>query len=354
VSATLPCPVQAECGGCGLMPLRLAAQHDLKVQRLRAALEQHGLATNPLAVSPSPRALGYRNRIRLRIDSSGVIHFFNQDKPPSCAVLEPKLRERLEALLELSRETPRLFSAFSHLELRSDDALGRAGLALGGTHPEVAALLEPALKLASVLNTTLVGVRGDPEIVAQQRRIVDGVMAWVPLDAFWQINSEVNSLLVTALRAGAAQRGLSTLLDLYAGAGTFAIPLAAAGASVCAVEIHAPAVRALSAAVAAQGWVCEAYAEPARAACERLQAEGRTFQLVLLDAPRAGAREVVAIAAKLSSHSVVVCSCNVDTLARDLAAFRAEGFELEELRAFDMFPHTHHLEALAWLTRSSR
>lgn len=351
MSAALPCPVQAECGGCGLMPLGLAAQHELKLQRLRAALAHHELATKSIAFSPSPRALGYRNRIRLRIDPSGVIHFFNQNKPPSCAVLEPELRQRLEALLELSRETPRLFSAFSHLELRSEDALGRAGLALGGAHLNVAALLEPATELASALSTTLVGVRGDPEIVAQRRRIVDDVTAWVPLDAFWQINSEVSSLLVTALRAGAKQRGLSTFLDLYAGAGNFAIPLAATGARVCAVEIHAPAVRALSAAVAAQGWACEAYAGPARTVCERLQVQGRTFQLVLIDAPRAGAREVVSTVAKLSSHSVVVCSCNVDTLARDLAAFRAEGFELDELSAFDMFPHTHHLEALAWLTR---
>jgi tRNA/tmRNA/rRNA uracil-C5-methylase (TrmA/RlmC/RlmD family) len=73
---------------------------------------------------------------------------------------------------------------------------------------------------------------------------------------------------------------------------------------------------------------------------------------VVIDAPRAGAREVVSAAAKLSSRSIVVCSCNVETLARDLAAFKAEGFALDELRAFDMFPHTQHLEALAWLTRS--
>jgi 23S rRNA (uracil1939-C5)-methyltransferase len=344
--------VQAECGGCGLMPLPLAAQHELKLRRLSQALERYELPTSTLSLTPSPSALGYRNRIRLRIDPSGIIHFFNQNKPPSCAVLEPKLKERLAALLALSRETPRLFAAFSHLELRSDDVLGRPGLALGGPHSDSASLLKPAAELASALHTHLVGVRGDPEIVAQQRRIVDEVTAWVPLDAFWQINAAVSSLLVTALRAGATQRGLSTVLDLFAGAGNFAIPLAAAGASACAVEIHAPAVRALSAAVAAQGLRCEAYAEPALSACQRFQAQGRSFQLVVIDAPRAGAREVVSAAAKLSSRSIVVCSCNVETLARDLAAFKAEGFALDELRAFDMFPHTQHLEALAWLTRS--
>jgi hypothetical protein len=281
-----------------------------------------------------------------------VIRFFNESKQPSCAVLVPQLRRRLTELTELSRAKPSLFAPFSHLELRSDDERGRPAVALGGAAPNVAALLAPARELASALPGYLVGVRGDPEIAAQERRIVDDVTAQVPLDAFWQVNAEVNALLVSALRAGAAERGLRSLLDLYAGAGNFTLPLANAEMAACAVEIHAPAARALSAAAALQGLTCEVYAEPALSACQRLKARGRSFDLVSIDAPRAGARDVASIAAELGSRSLVVCSCNSDTLARDLASLTAAGFALEELRAFDMFPHTHHLEVLAWLART--
>ncbi|HWA74130.1 MAG TPA: hypothetical protein VG937_17425 [Polyangiaceae bacterium] len=348
----LPCAVQAECGGCALMPLSLAEQRAEKLASLARTLGEHGLHVSPPAFCDSPRPLGYRNRIRLRTEASGQIRFFNEHKQASCAVLEPGLRARLEALLALSRARPELFARLLHLELRGADALGNAALTVSGPLPSFSELREPARELAARLTTTLVGVRGDPEIPCQRQRILDDVFALVPLDAFWQINPAVNERLVSAVRAGALARRAESALDLYSGAGNFSLPLAAAGLATCAIEIHAPAIRALGAAAAMQDLPCESYAEPAQEACERFLAEGRHFELVLIDAPRRGAREVLASAARLAARFVAVCSCNPATLARDLAELVRCGFELEELGCFDMFPHTRHLEVLAWLRRA--
>lgn len=334
------------------MPLPLPAQRAEKLAQLARALVQHGVPTVTPTYYDAARPLGYRNRIRLRTEESGAIRFFNQHKTPTCAVLEPALRVRLAALLALSHEKPQLFTRVLHLELRSDDALGRAALTLSGRRSSYAEHLEPAAELAEHLTTTLVGVRGDPEIACQQRHILDEVFAYVPLDAFWQVNADVNARLVTAVRAGARARNVRTVLDLYSGAGNFALPLATAGLHACAVELHAPAVRALGAAATAQGLACETHAEPAAQACQRFVDKARSFELVLLDAPRRGARDVLASAAKLADPFVAVCSCNPETLARDLRELGENGFELEELSCFDMFPHTHHLEVLAWLRRS--
>lgn len=331
------------------MPLPVSAQQQTKLGALTRLLRESGVPTPTITLTPSPSDLGYRNRIRLCIQPGGAVRFFNRQKPPSCAVVEPALRARLEFVLGLSRAEPQLFASFEHLELRSDDARGRPGLVLANDLARPATLLAPASALATRLEDFLVGVRGDPAIACQHRRVVEDLTAFVPLDAFQQINSQVNASLVTALRAGARNRQLHSALDLYSGAGNFAIPLAAAGLEVAAVELHEPAMRALGAAADAQGLACERHDGCARIVCERLLEQKREFQLVIIDAPRAGAREVVPLAAALSSRFIAICSCNPQSLVRDLAVLQRLDFELHELHAFDMFPHTRHLEVLAWL-----
>jgi tRNA/tmRNA/rRNA uracil-C5-methylase (TrmA/RlmC/RlmD family) len=79
--------------------------------------------------------------------------------------------------------------------------------------------------------------------------------------------------------------------------------------------------------------------------------QGKRFDLVLCDPPRAGAKEVVDAMAKLAEHGIGYVACDPVTLARDLARLREHGWTLRSLRAYDMFPHTHHVELLASLTK---
>jgi 23S rRNA (uracil1939-C5)-methyltransferase len=76
------------------------------------------------------------------------------------------------------------------------------------------------------------------------------------------------------------------------------------------------------------------------------------FDLVVLDPPRSGAKDVLDAVVRLAPGCIALCSCDPVTLARDVALLGKQGYRLEELRGFDMFPSTHHLEALAWTTRS--
>ena len=78
------------------------------------------------------------------------------------------------------------------------------------------------------------------------------------------------------------------------------------------------------------------------------------FDLVVIDPPRAGAREALVPLAQLARHHVALCSCNSATLAREIASLTQAGFALEEVCLVDMFPHTEHVEVLAWLARRQR
>lgn len=338
------CPVQEACGGCPSMALPAELQRAHKLAELASALAAHGVAAPAPAFVSSPATTGYRNRIRLRLEA-GRVRFFNEHKDPSCVVLEPALRVRLGELLQLAREEAGLFAPFTHLELRSDDARGRPGLALASGGDDVSAALDA---VGRALPGSVVGLRGDPHIACQERRF-DGGYALVPLDAFWQINGAVNGLLVQHVLAEVQASGAASVLDLYAGAGNFGLPLAARGMSVSAVELHAPAMAALERAARAQGFDCDVHAESAERALVRFSEQGRRFELVIVDAPRAGARAIMSLLLGLRPAHVLLCSCNPHSFARDVAALCGAGYGVQSLCAFDMFPHTAHLEVVARL-----
>ena len=80
---------------------------------------------------------------------------------------------------------------------------------------------------------------------------------------------------------------------------------------------------------------------------------GERFDLLVMDPPRTGIRDVLHEVAGLGAPHVAVVSCDPVTLARDLKGLRKAGYALASVTGFDMFPHTHHLEALAWLSRAA-
>lgn len=174
----------------------------------------------------------------------------------------------------------------------------------------------------------------------------------VEADGFWQVHPNAPRILVdTVLEQLAPQPG-ERALDLYAGVGLFAAYLAEAvgsGGKVVAIEGDALAVthakRNLAAfkhASAVAGGVAEVlkekYDEP--------------FDLVVLDPPREGAKQaVVAQVVDRAPRTVSYVACDPAALARDVALFAGYGYRLTALRAFDLFPMTHHVECVAQFTR---
>ena len=93
------------------------------------------------------------------------------------------------------------------------------------------------------------------------------------------------------------------------------------------------------------------YARPAKGACLDL-ATGSGFDLVVLDPPRRGAKEVVDELIQAPVSRILYVSCDPMTLARDVKSLQSGGFELVECRPIDMFPQTYHLESISLLKRA--
>lgn len=164
---------------------------------------------------------------------------------------------------------------------------------------------------------------------------------------FWQVHPGAPEALVDAVLAALGPRPGESVLDLYAGVGLFSRFLAEAvgpDGQVAAVEGDA-AASALSARNC-PGLVVRA-GDVGAVLAEDLPAP---VDLVVLDPPRAGAkRAVVEQVVRRTPRAVAYVACDPSALARDLAIFAEHGYALVSLRAFDLFPMTHHVECVALL-----
>jgi 23S rRNA (uracil1939-C5)-methyltransferase len=314
------CSVFGTCGGCAWQHIAYPAQLEAKRKILSDALSRiaglDGIA--PERVVPSPAEYGYRGRTRLRVQGRRIGYRRRRSHAlcpvTRCPVLVPELDRHLVALAE---DPPQRDGSF---ELA----------AAGG-----------ATRMAP-----LPGGEGEPlwhALSAGRMRVSPGV--------FFQSNALLMESLCTAVvdAAGTGKRAI----ELFAGAGLFTLGLARRFDSLVAVESSPAAVADL------EHNLGEAGIRNVKVICERLDRTldgsamgGVDPDVIVLDPPRSGLEEGGAEAvAALGAGRIVYLSCEPATLARDLALMVRCGYEPEPLRAFDLFPQTPHVEALAVLER---
>jgi 23S rRNA (uracil1939-C5)-methyltransferase len=197
---------------------------------------------------------------------------------------------------------------------------------------------------------------------ARMREQVDDVSFLISPTAFFQTNVHAAEILVGLVRADVPAG--TRVLDLYAGAGLFALPLARAGHRVTAVEENRAAVADGEASarlnrissdqcrfVATQVEQFVSRAVKASAASNSNADNG--YDVVVLDPPREGCTPPVLqqVFGRLRPARSIYISCNPEALARDLDMIVREGYAVRSLQPVDMFPHTAHVETVAVLDR---
>lgn len=311
---------QAGPGGVGggeLAHVSLPAQRQWKMQVLTEAFERFANQEFPGSVSPAPSdddagGLGYRTRVTAVAGDTGraAMH-----KHRSWDALE------LEAM-------PLATSAVERVLLGTRLEPGTRFTVAASSHGEVAVAVDgqPGTHLTETVHT--------PGGAVEYR---------VRAGGFWQVHTQAPQVLVNAVLGHL--EGAQRVLDLYAGAGLFGAAIAAQGLDVTLVEFDRRAakdaqhnVRAWRTARVIPGDVRRALAS----------GELKGFDTVVLDPPRsgAGAKTLDALTA-LSPRTVVYVACDPVALARDVALLRERGYGLDAADAYDVFPMTHHVEAVA-------
>ncbi|SDC73181.1 tRNA/tmRNA/rRNA uracil-C5-methylase, TrmA/RlmC/RlmD family [Geodermatophilus telluris] len=345
-----PCPYSGpgRCGGCDWQHVAPEGQLRLKADVVREQLTRLGGldAADPvlrdLAVEPLPGGpLRWRSRARFAVGRDGV----------------PGLRRHR------SHDVVPLEDCPITVEPAARAVLARRWPGAGA--------VDVSVDSAGAVTTTRLDRRGVPTSTRVLRPGADGPAApagragrraggrdWeVEGTGFWQVHESAADALVAAVTRAAGVRTGETVLDLYAGAGLFGGALAPtvgeAGRVVC-VEADAEACAAAEANLAglpqAEVWQGEVDAEGLTGLLEEL---GGAPDVVVLDPPRAGAGPAVSrVLAGTGARAVVYVACDPASLGRDTAAFAAAGYRLAQLRGFDAFPMTAHVECVALFTPS--
>ncbi len=318
-----PCPHAGPglCGGCDFQHVRPVRQRELKGQVIQEQLHRLARLDVPVEVERVPgdqEGLAWRTRVRWSATADG----------------QPGL-----------------------LRHRSDEVLpiDRCRIAAPGL-PDVRDRLAAGSRTATAVVTST----GETAVVDERAPGVEVTEAaagrrWrVRAGDFWQVHPGAAEVLVTTALAMLDPRPGERCWDLYAGAGLFSGSLAdrvGPSGAVLSVEGHRRVSRLAEQNLQDLPQVRVVVERIDRFVRSRI-AQGRV-DVVLLDPPRAGAgREIVRRIAARQPRCICYVSCDPASVARDVATFAAAGYELAQLRAFDLFPMTSHVECVASLERA--
>ena len=322
-----PCPYAGpgRCGGCDWQHATLPAQRQMKAAVVAEQLRRLARYDVDVVVEELPGAsdgLGWRTRVRFAVAGDGRLglhrHRSHEVEPVDrCLIAHP--------LLEQVGAEHRSWPGAQAVEV----------VAAVGTG-ETATVVSPADAAGDGMDT-----------VVHERA---GGRTWqVHGTGFWQVHPAAADTLLAAVQTFARVQPGERVVDLYAGAGLFAGGLAASAGPrgrVLAVEWDraAAADARHNLADLPQVQVLRARVSP-----PVLRRSG-PVDVVVLDPPRTGAGGAVVDAiARLGPRAVVYVACDPASLARDVAAFDGQGYDLRGLRAFDLFPMTAHVECVALL-----
>lgn len=357
-----PCPYVPRCGGCAYQDYQPAAELALKQAVLRESLARAGAAWDgPLVVHASPET-GWRMRaslhfaqadggLRLGLRQEGSRRVVDVE---SCLQLSEPMNRAARALHGALAARPALAGRVHGLELlESPD--GRTLLATLQTALASRAALQLAELAAGVPGLAGFGVRtraGSLDWLAGAPFVELGLLGLrlrVHAASFLQANRFLLEPLARTV-VELVPAGDTRVLDLYAGVGLFALPLAARdGAETIAVEQSPFAAEDARASGRRAGLRCLSVRE-----ADVLQALARLpagdGERIVLDPPRTGlGRGVVEALAARRPQLIVYVSCDPPTLGRDLALFGARGYRPDVVHLFDQFPDTFHVEAVVRL-----
>lgn len=337
------------CGGCTLQHLGADQARALKEERLLRSIRSVYPKAELAAIHQSPE----RSRRRAKFSvANGQVGFRELQRHRvidlyECSVLDPQLFSIVEPLRILANDLRALFKTFDVQVTRTENGLDVAIMKMDEASLDLNAR-ERLMRFADDQNIARLSVGGLPFAERHPPSLsLGGASVILPAGGFLQATRAGEAALIKEVTEAMADA--DTIVDLFCGLGTFALPLSQGGRSVIAADGAVEAIASLNAAARAAGRkisanVRDLFARPLRAD------ELKDVDAAVFDPPRAGAREQAAQLAKAAIPTIVAVSCNPATLARDVGGIAA-WYDLERLVLVDQFGWSAHVEAVAVLKR---
>lgn len=373
---TPPCPVFGNCGGCNWQHISYPAQIGAKEEIFAELLWRMGRVERELIepMIPAPEPFGYRSRIQMKIrffDGQIYMGFYRGgthfvvDVPGNCAIAGSRLNLILDDLKRVicnapePEKIPQIDVATGdddRVELVIHYIGDRKGDTAGYFHKNRSLLGADICFLQTGRKATLERIFGD-EFENLAYSVPDpfspgssGYRLQFSNGGFSQVNYRQNLQLIETVCNWAALTGKEKVLDIYCGNGNLSIPLSGNVMSVLGVEDYGPSIASAEKNCEANGVTNAKFqCMDAVTAIEKLAAGDDTFDLVLLDPPRSGAREVAVLIPQLRPKRIIYVSCDPATLSRDIGILKKSGYAVSKSRPVDLFPQTYHIESVTLL-----
>lgn len=347
-----PCRHYKSCGGCQLQHVSDRFVVEWKQQIVKNALAAQGLSAPIRSVVTSDERSRRRAVVSARRTKKGAMAGFHArgsdivTQVPECRLVDPELLKGLDAAEELA-----VLGASRKGELSVMLTLSQSGLdvSVAGGKPSDGPLEVALAQLADRFDLSRLTWEG--EIIATRRAPIQrfGLAEVVPPPgAFLQATAQGEAVLVSAVQEITA--GAARIADLFAGCGTFSLPLAETS-EVHAYEGDADMIRALD-----HGWRktqgLKKVTGEARDLFRRplVSDELKQFDAIVIDPPRAGAEAQIATLAKSHQPCIAYVSCNPVTFARDARTLVEAGYRLDWIEVVDQFRWSSHIELVAALS----
>ena len=377
------CPAFARCGGCSLRHISYDAELAAKQSWVEENLARIG-KTRPEwePIIASPQARRYRNKAQYPVrmmDGRVRVGFFAPRShtliPMEDCLLQPAFfADICRAVCDFCEENaiPAYDEEYytgllRHICIRYAEATGQTlvCLVINGKQFPFAENLSDRLQVLcpGILSFHINQNREKTNVILGARTrhlsgpafiedVLCGMKIRISPHSFYQVNRQGAELLYKAALEYASPRPDDTLLDLYCGAGTIGLSMAAHVGSAIGVEVVPDAVKdaeenARINKIANAQFICGTAAEAARELCE----QGQRVDIAVVDPPRKGLDSAtIEHLAEIGPGKIVYISCNSATLARDCAVFAEKGYRTVKGRAVDLFPRTAHVECVMLLT----
>ena len=374
-----------QCGGCQIQELDYQKQLDVKTNEVKQVISRIGKLDDVVIHDTlgMEHPFRYRNKAQFPIqkkDNMPVIGFYKKKSHDLISTDECIIQHEVnDKIIKIIKTYIRAYNVSIYDEKTHKGLLRHLVTKVGFTTGEVMIVLVangkklPYLKeLASVLKENIPGFKtlvvnvntqktnvilGKENIVAYGDGMIRDYIGELVFEisplSFFQVNPLQTEVLYNKALEYANLGENDTVFDIYCGIGTISLFLAQKAKKVYGIEIVEDAIKDAKRNAKINNMDnVEFYVGKAEEVVPKMYKEGKRANVVVVDPPRKGCDEkVLDTIVSMEPDRVVYVSCNPSTLARDLAYLNERGYKCHEIQPVDMFPHSMHVENVAWLSR---